>query len=333
MALGPAKDAQSMSQPDKPFSIGLALGAGGARGWAHIGVIEALRELKVPIDIVCGCSSGALVAASYASGRFEPLAELARSMTLLKMASFFDFSMDGGGLIEGRNVLKFFEEHVEDADIEACAVKFGAVATELNSGREIWFTRGSILDAVRASIALPGLMTPMLVNNRWLVDGTLVNPLPASLCWAMGADVVIAVNLSGDLAARAAAPVNAEEDAPAEAAKGASWLAQLREMLPIDFGDAAKAAAEATGIARPSYLEVLANSSLVMHNFITRVRLAVDPVDVLIAPAVDAIGVLEFHKAEAAIEAGRAAVLAQEGAIRALAVRASQTSASAGLLE
>lgn len=296
-------------QSGKRRKIGLALGAGGARGWAHIGVIEALRELGVPIDVICGCSSGALVAASYVTGRFDALSELARSLTLIKMASFFDFSLDGGGLIEGRQVLAFFEQHLDDISIEACATSFGAVATELKTGREIWFTRGSIVDAVRASIALPGLFTPINLNGHWLVDGTLVNPLPASLCWALGADVVIAVNLSGDVSARPWRPLEAEPEAPARS----SWLDQVRQVLPFTGADGDDAPQKPKG--RPSYLDVVADSSLVMHNFITRVRLAVDPVDVLVAPEVDGIGVLEFHKAEAAIEAGRKAVEQSKAAI------------------
>ena len=305
--------------PQHGKKIALALGAGGARGWAHIGVIEALRELEVPIDIVCGCSSGALVGASFATGKFDALAELARSMTLFKMASFFDFSGDGGGLIEGKQVLAFFEENVDDVSIESAAVRFGAVAADLESGREVWFTSGSIIDAVRASIALPGLLTPFKVRNHWMVDGTLVNPLPASMCWAMGADIVIAVNLSGDVTSRAHLPLQSGKPDTPKTQPQSSWLNQVRQLLPFKTPESAP---KPPPEKRPSYVEVIANSFLVMHNFITRVRLAVDPVDVLIAPDVEEIGVLEFHKAEPAIKAGYDAVMKNKDAIIARIERA-----------
>ena len=297
-----------MKEHDRKPKVGVVLGAGAARGWAHIGVIEALEELEVPIDIICGCSSGAIVAASYATGRFEALAKLARSLTMLKVASYFDFSFDGGGLIEGRQVLRFFEDNLQDVAIEAADVRFGAVATDLHSGREAWFTSGSIIDAVRASIALPGLLTPMMSDGRWLVDGTLVNPLPTSLARALGADVTIAVNLSGNLSGARAEP-GRRQTSQTDADEHSSWLSHLRQLLPTPRSEAsASGAGKGKSEDRPPYIEVVAGAFLVMNNLITRVRLATDPTDLLLSPDVDPIGLLDFHKAAPAIEAGRAAV-------------------------
>ncbi len=297
-----------MTQVKARPKIGLALGAGAARGWAHIGVIEALSERNIPIDMISGCSSGAIVAASFATGRLDHLAELARKLTVARVASYFDFSFEGGGLIEGRRVLKFFEQNVEDVALERAQFPLGIVAAELYTGREVWFTEGSLIDAIRASIALPGLLTPIKIDDRWLMDGVLVNPLPVSLCRAMGAERIIAVNLGGDLSGRVASPSHLVAHASeSEDDDRSSWLSSLRESL--NLGSSKNNGKERDRqTLRPSYVDVLAQSSLIMHNFITRARLAVEPVDVLITPKINDIGFMDFHRAGEAIDCGRAAV-------------------------
>ena len=182
--------------------IGLVLGAGAARGWAHIGVLRALAAHDIRPDVICGCSIGALVAASHVTGHLGSLEKLARSLSTSRVIRYFDISLRGGGLIEGRWIINFFRENVEDTTIENTDIIFGAVATDLASGRETWLTSGSIIDAVRASIAVPGLLTPIQIRGRWHIDGALVNPLPVSLCRALGADVIIGVNLNGNLMSR-----------------------------------------------------------------------------------------------------------------------------------
>lgn len=175
--------------------IGLALGGGSARGWAHIGVIRALQDAGIEPDIVCGTSIGALVGAAYVGGELDPLEAWVRSLRLQTVVGFLDFSLTGG-LIKGEKLIGFFRNHFVDRDIRELARPFGAVATDLQRGREVWLREGPVTDAVRASIALPGLFTPVQLDGRWLVDGGLVNPVPVSLCRAMGADLVIAVDLN-----------------------------------------------------------------------------------------------------------------------------------------
>src|SRR5574339_324057 len=174
--------------------IGLALGAGGARGWSHIGVIEVLTEAGIRPDIVCGTSMGALVGAAYAAGEHDRLKDWALSLGWREVFGLMDFTWRGG-LIRGKKLFEFMRSRFGLRDISALPMPYGAVATELASGREVWLREGHVLDAVRASIAIPGVFAPVLRDGELLVDGGLVNPVPVSMCRALGADVVIAVDL------------------------------------------------------------------------------------------------------------------------------------------
>ena len=299
--------------------VGLVLGAGAARGWAHIGVLKALADQGIRPDIVCGCSIGALVAASSVTGHLDTLETRAREMTVSRVVRYFDISLRGGGIIEGRWILDFFRESIEDIDIANAAPVFGAVATDLASGRETWLTSGSMIDAVRASIAIPGLLTPVLIRGRWHVDGALVNPLPVSLCRALGADIIIAVSLNGNLMARpnplAVTPPPPPAPGELEIAEetASSWTRWF------GYGRSADAGTTQQGPGpdnRPGYLEVVSQTFFVVQDFVSRIRLAADPVDVLIAPNVEQLGWLEFHRAAEAIAAGEAAVVESLPAIR-----------------
>ena len=179
-----------MSKP----KIGLALGSGGARGWAHIGVIRALEERGIVPDYVSGCSMGALVGAAYVGGNLDALERWALSITHRKMAAMMDVNFLSGGLIEAKQVTKFFETLKMPVMIEDQNIPFVAIATDMRTGREIWLKDGSIIEAMRASIALPGIISPVRHGDRWLLDGGLTNPVPVSACRALGAEVVIAVN-------------------------------------------------------------------------------------------------------------------------------------------
>ena len=179
--------------------VGLALGSGSARGWGHIGAIRAMHEQGIRADIICGSSIGALVGAALASHHLDELEQWVLELSLRDMIKLMDFNLRSGGLIEGERLLESFCRYVDDVPIQQLDTAFGAVATDLESGHECWLQQGSLLDAVRASIALPGLFSPFYHQQRWLVDGGLVNPLPVSMCRTMGADIIIAVNLNSDL--------------------------------------------------------------------------------------------------------------------------------------
>lgn len=283
--------------------IGLALGGGSARGWAHIGVIRALNQAGIYPDIVCGTSIGALVGAAYVDGDLDQLDAWVRSLTLQTVVSFLDFSLNGG-LIKGEKLIEYFRSHFVDRQIAELPLPFAAVTTDLYSGREVWLQEGRVSDAVRASIALPGLFTPARLGGKWLLDGGLVNPVPVSLCRAMGADWVIAVDLNSDLIGRhlkrkpakpprKKAPQEPETITDSVMAHIQSGMSQLG----IKQRDAAD--------RPPAMLDVLATSINIMQVLITRSRLAGEPADVMITPQLAELGLMEFHRAATAIEAGQ----------------------------
>lgn len=282
--------------------IGLALGSGSARGWSHIGVIRALERAGVVPDIVCGTSIGAVVGAAYADGQLDRLEGWVRTLTWQSVVGMLDLTRDSGGLIQGTRLLDFFRSHSADKDIRALGKAYGAVATELLTGREVWLREGSMIDAARASMALPGLLTPKLHDGRLLVDGGLVNPVPVSLCRAMGADIVIAVDLNWDIMNHRAAA--APKQAP-DAGAPAGAFASLLEKLPFSLGQLRSGPAESTEL--PTIFDVLGISLNIMQMRITRSRLAGEPADVMIRPRLANFALMDYHRADAAIEEGRRA--------------------------
>jgi len=291
-----------MSKPRKP-QIGLALGSGAARGWGHIGVLRTLADTGIVPDIVCGTSIGALVGAAYVDGDLDRLEAWARSLTMQTVVSFLDVSLNGG-LIKGEKLIEFFRSHFVDRDIAELPLPFGAVATDLQSGREIWLREGPVSDAVRASIALPGLLTPFSHQGRWLVDGGLVNPVPVSLCRAMGADWVIAVDANSDLVGRHLKLKTAKSTRKPKSGKPENLTDSV--MAHIQPVMSQLGLNPANGKDKPpAMLDVLASSINIMQVLITRSRLAGEPADVLIAPQLGHLGIMDFYRAETAIEIGR----------------------------
>jgi NTE family protein len=274
--------------------IGLALGSGAARGWSHIGVIRTLQDAGVTPDIVCGTSVGALVGATCAAGTIDHLDTWVRGLTWQSVLGLLDFRM-GGGLIEGGKLVDFLRSHFDDKDIESLPARFGCVATELASGREIWLREGPVVTAVRASIALPGLFTPAMIDGRLLVDGGLVNPVPVSLCRAMGADIVIAVDLNWDLIERRHR-IAVEPDAESSMPGSELFSAILSKFSPRGSGEAPD--------DMPSMLDVLTTSLNIMQVRITQSRLAGEPADVVIRPRLSGIAAMDFHRGAATIEEG-----------------------------
>jgi NTE family protein len=287
-----------MSTPRKR-RVGLALGSGSARGWAHVGVIRALERAGIRPDLVCGTSIGALVGAAYAAGELERFEQWLLGLGIADVISFLDVRLTGG-MIKGERLMEFFRRNFIDRPVEALPMPFAAVATELHTGAEVWLREGSTVDAVRASIALPALFTPAVHERRMLVDGGLVNPVPVSLARAMGAEVVIAVDLSVDMLGRHLHS-NAETVVPA--AELSEWRRKLQANL------SALLSARPDGEPkRPSILEVVATSINIMQVRISRSRMAGDPPDAVVAPRLAHLGLLDFHRGKEAIEAGERAV-------------------------
>ncbi len=274
-------------------NIGLALGSGSARGWAHIGVVRELEALGITPRTVCGTSTGALVGAAFVMGKLDLLESWVRGMNTRNVVKYFDIRLVvGGGFVEGKWLMDFLRHRFGDVMIEDLPTPFGAVATDLKSGREVWIRSGPLWDAVRASIALPGFLTPVRVDDQWLVDGGLVNPVPVSLCRAMGAEKIIAVNLNGDIVGR-----HFSEEKKAAAGTEARLLNKLTIRLK-----------ERVKTGTPGLFDVLAGAINIMQDRITVGRLADHPPDVMITPRLAHIGLLEFDRAAEAIEEGRQAV-------------------------
>jgi NTE family protein len=263
------------------MKIGVALGSGSARGWAHIGVLGALHDAGIHADIVCGTSIGALVGAACADDRLAALEAWVSELTWRKVASYFDISLRGG-LLKGEKIIGFMHQNFLTKDISALLRPFAAVATDLESGREIWLREGLVSAAVRASMAMPGLFTPCERDGRLLVDGSLVNPVPISLCRAMGAEFVIAVDLSADL-----------------------------------VGGYARSAGRRAGLL-PSITEVVINSIDIMQARIALYESSEKPADAVIMPKVSHLGLLEYHRAREAIAQGRDAAAAMTSHLRSL---------------
>ncbi len=270
--------------------LGIALGSGSARGWAHIGVLRALHEAGIEPDVVCGTSIGAFVGAAYASGDLDKLEAWVGGLSRRDVLGFFDVSL-AGGLIKGAKLFDFAATSFLDNTFADLDRPFACVATDLATGREIWLREGSVAAAVRASIALPGLFSPQLLNERFLVDGGLVNPVPVSLCRALDAEIVIAVDLGMDMLTT----LQRRNGKPAAA--GGGW----RNAVGRWFGGGEDKP------VLPSLADVVTNSIAIMQGRISRSRLAGEPADVLIAPRLGQLNLLDYHRGSEAIVAGRKA--------------------------
>ena len=292
----------------KPL-VALALGSGSARGWAHLGVLRALTQAGIKPDLVCGTSIGALVGAAYAAGDTDRFERWVLDLTLRDVVSLMDFGLSGG-MLRGERLMAFFERHFMDCPIEDLKTPFAAVATDLHTGQEVWLQEGSTSDAVRASIALPGLFSPFMTQGRLLVDGGLVNPVPVSLARAMGADIVIAVDLNSDILGR---HLETGTEQKVRSTVGSAWRARLPQALSslLPNGD------DAPG-PMPSMVDIVSASINIMQVRITRSRMAGDPADFVIAPRLASLGLLDFHRAKFAVDQGAAAAQASLPALRQL---------------
>ena len=292
--------------------IGIALGSGSARGWSHIGVIRSLLEAGIPIDIACGASVGALVAGSLVAGFLDPLDRWARRLNWSHIIGFMDVMIPRSGLVEGEKISGYLREVLSDPMIENLPVPFAAVATDLKTGKEVWLREGSLIDAVRASMSLPGIFTPFGRNGQWLVDGGLVNPVPVSLCRSMGADIVVAVNLNSDIMGkprlrRMADPPSNGRNEVSPRAQG-RWAAFLNQTAKKGNLTLFRQLFQEQPGRGPTLFDVMATSVKIMQDAITRQRLLDDPPDILVRPKLADIGLMEFNRAEESIEEGKRAM-------------------------
>jgi len=304
-----------------PPTIGLALGSGVARGWAHIGVIKALSEAGVRPDIICGTSVGALVGGMYLAGKLTLLEEWSRTLTRVTLLRYFDFQLGGGGLIAGRRLQKLLDDNLKGLAIEDLDRRFAAVTTELATGHEIWVQQGCMVDAITASYALPGVFPATKVDGRWLVDGALVNPVPVSVCRALGARLVIAVNLNADVFGKGNVSGEISDDSTASDILNHMDGEGKRKTRRLSPGALVMRQIFGHGKNAPSIFSTMVGSLNIVQDRLSRSRMAGDPPDVSIAPRLGHVGLLEFNKAEEAIAEGvDATKLALPKLIDALAV-------------
>lgn len=301
----------------KNVKVALALGSGAARGWAHIGVIRALEGLGVEVDIVTGTSIGSLVGGAYAAGKIDDIEQWVRDMDRWKVFNLLDFGLTNGGVISGEKVFNFAREKFGALQVENLPKCFGAIATDLYTGREVWLKEGDLFKIARASCAMPGLLSPKAYEGRWLVDGALVNPVPVSLARALNADFVIAVHLNSqvhvdddDLPAHDQGPGTIES---AEQDRIKSVTVQTKKSTPSVFNKFLSSSQDyfeqvkgklSRSPSSPGVFGVVAGSIDIMQERITRTRLAGDPPDILIQPKLGEIGLLEFELGEEAIKIG-----------------------------
>jgi NTE family protein len=297
--------------PRRP-RIGLALGGGSARGWSHIGAIEVLEEAGLHPEVVTGCSIGAVVGGCYAAGRLGLLKAFALSLTKRRVVGLLDLRL-GSGLIAGARLRRRLERDLADSRIEGLPIRFASVATCLGTGDEVWLTQGNLVDALRASYALPGVFPPVRLGGRLLMDGTLVNPVPVTLARALGADVVICINLNGD-PRETGGPVILE---PAEPAMEA-LVAPLRRRRPWNLLRSRPPSRRPLPESpSPGLARVMLDAFNITQDKISRARLAGDPPDATISPRLAEMGLFEFHRAAEGIALGREAARAALPAIRA----------------
>ncbi|MFU8781220.1 MAG: patatin-like phospholipase family protein [Kiritimatiellia bacterium] len=294
----------------KQRRIGLVLGGGGARGWAHIGVIHAIREAGLDVACVVGTSMGALVGAAFASGRLDDLQAVAQDLDWRQvLALMSDISLSRTGLIDGKHIVDFVQDHVMPGNIEDLPLPYAAIATDIRTGDEVVLRRGSIAAAVRASIAIPGLFTPLCLESRVLVDGGLVNPLPVNVAREMEVDFIIAVDITrSPLPSRQSDP-RTQSSRRVQILEGTQrFLEKLHLNVPQLDGDALPAIFRPeNGTDQPSLVEIYGNMMRIFQRQITIMHLALHPPDLLIQPDVQDISTMEFHRATDAIRAGHEA--------------------------
>ena len=285
--------AKQLTKADQGPGIALALGGGAARGWAHIGVLRALDEAGIRISMIAGTSIGALVGGCYLAGKLDELEDFARSLTRRRILGLLDLNFGGSGLLGGMKLTQRMQEHLNGLTFEDLPRPFVCVAAEIRTGHEIWISSGSLITAMRASYALPGVFEPVVCNGRVLIDGALVNPVPVTICRAYEQPLVVAVNLHYDVFGRAAV-IRHSADLPEKEGKA---LDGEKAPLLVDKGPRRHD-------ARLGITGVMVEAFNIIQDRISRARMAGDPPDLSLQPKLGHIGLTEFYRAEEAIKVG-----------------------------
>lgn len=299
--------------------LGIALGSGAAKGWAHIGVLDELNKMGIHPYYIAGCSIGAYVGAAYSNDKLDKLTEWVTSLTNWQVIKLLDLGLQHGGLLSGQKVFQLTEDLLGARRVETSRRSFALVATELYSGREVWIRRGNMRRAVRASCAMPGLFSPTRWHGRWLIDGAVSNPVPVSLCRAMGASHVIAIDLQGnrgDLqqSTQSAPMLELSPSSQEEMIQQASFFSRAMGVGQGYFHSVINKLGRGKrhkALDTPNMMAVMSGALDILENKLKRSRMAGDPPELVITPEVSDIGLMEFFRAQEAIDAGRRAVQSQ----------------------
>ena len=300
----------------KEESIGLVLGGGGARGWAHLGVLQAIDELDIKIDAVVGSSIGALVGGLFVAGELEPLREMALELDWKQVLYyFFDMTLPRSGLVDGKRIVDRIRKQVGEVDIPDLPIPFAAVATDIMTGDEVVLREGDLLNAIRASIAVPGIFTPNRIEDRVLVDGGLTNPLPVSVARTMGVTKIIAVDLNARLDDRHLMEVHTTSDEESETEqKTNGWQGSIKKHIDraVTQMDRMRENVIQSWVKKdslPNIFDVIGNTVVIMQAQVTEARLKTEAPDILIRPEVGTTAFMEFHKVQETMEKGYEAAM------------------------
>jgi NTE family protein len=305
----------------KSGGIALALGGGAAKGWAHIGILRAFDEAKIPISMIAGTSVGALVGGCYVAGKLDELEEFARSLSFSSMLRYMDFSFGRAGLISGMRLANRMTQHLGDLSIEELDIQFVSVCTDIRTGHEIWLHDGPLVHAIRASYALPGVFAPVIHIGRHLVDGALVNPVPVSVCRAYEPEIVIAADLNSESFGRGTVVRLSHYDSdPKQQSVSASdddtnttlWRSLFNTPAPRQIDETIPEQKLLRTLNNPSVtpknklgmIGVMMEAFNIIQNRIARARLAGDPPDYIIRPKLHNVGLADFNRAAETIELG-----------------------------
>jgi NTE family protein len=269
-------------------SISLVLGSGGARGYAHIGVIEVLEKHGYEIKSISGSSMGALIGALYACGKLEEYKKWVLNLDLFEVIKLIDFSFAKSGMIKGDKVFDVIANIIGDIKIQDLPISFTAVATDLTTQKEVWFQKGSLLDAIRASIAIPTIFTPIELGSRILVDGGILNPLPTVPVLSDQTDLTIAVNLNGDKVEKKSSKKDIN-----------SFEEKLTKFLEENFSMSLKKDKSI------NYFTIVSQTIETAQNLITRYELAAHQPDLIIDIPKNICDFYDFDEAKEIIEYGR----------------------------
>ncbi len=296
-------------------TVGLVLGSGASRGWAHIGAIEALLEAEIPVDFIAGCSVGAYVGALYASNSLASLKEFLFRMDGKKIFSYFDVVFPRSGLLNGsKRVQELFTMHTDAQTFDDLDIPVVMVATDLNRGKKVILKSGNLIQALRATMSYPGIFEPVRIKDRWLVDGGVVDPVPVGIARAMGADVIIAVDLNSRIVSRSKDSPAVTENETLHSSETATIKTDNRSELVSKMADFYESIENSLRhktsdflhreSAPPDIIETVMTSVSLMQERITRINLAVDQPDILIQPRLGELKMMNFDQVEHSIEEG-----------------------------